>query len=580
MRTMRATATATRSSCCGSCRSTCRSSCRTSGLGRLQEVWREPGNRVLVGVLLIAASVVAAPEPIAASEWRKLSMGELFSDVNSTYEISPDGRTVVFFQDHTVNGSLEIFSVPVDGSAPQVAISGLLSPLAAVTGLQIAPDSNTVVYTASQDTPGVWELYSVPIAGGLPVKLNGTLAADGNVWGNFQLSPAGDRVVYRADHEVDEVFDLFSVGIDGGPSIKLNGTLDDTVVLDLQISPAGDRVVYTAVQDPLSSQVYLYSAPITGGMAVQLNEAMVPGGSVQPHFAIDSNGGRVVYLADQETDDLFELFSVPLTGGAPVKLNGTLPAGGDVSPSFQITPAGDRVVYIADQLLDNAFDLFGVPIAGGSWVELSANTVAGGDVTGPLLINSVGRVVYRADHDSDGVFELYGVRSTGGGPPVKLNGELPDNADILDFQLSPDGVWVVYRAGQIAAVVPQLFRAPVVGPPGADQPLSTLPVQNADHWRIDPRGDRVIALSSAFGSVVRPWQMRLVAPLATEELVDESVFPRAGGVTSFSIGPDGSIVYRADQDSFQILELYSIPAPLFEDGFESGDVTGWTTSAP
>jgi hypothetical protein len=74
--------------------------------------------------------------------------------------------------------------------------------------------------------------------------------------------------------------------------------------------------------------------------------------------------------------------------------------------------------------------------------------------------------------------------------------------------------------------------------------------------------------------------MRLVAPLTTEELVDESIFPSGGGVTTLSIGPDGSIVYRADQDSFQILELYSIPRPLFADGFESGDVTGWTTSAP
>jgi hypothetical protein len=63
-------------------------------------------------------------------------------------------------------------------------------------------------------------------------------------------------------------------------------------------------------------------------------------------------------------------------------------------------------------------------------------------------------------------------------------------------------------------------------------------------------------------------------------LVDESFFPSGGGVTSFAIGPEGSIVYRADQESFQLLELYSIPTPLFEDGFESGDVTGWAAMTP
>jgi Tol biopolymer transport system component len=151
--------------------------------------------------------MVAAPVPVTAFEWRKLSTGALFSDVTSTYEISPNGRSAVFLQDQTVNGSLEVFSVLIDGTAPQVALSGLLSPASAVTGLRISPDGNTVVYSASQDTPGVWELYSVPITGGLSVKLNGELAAGGNASGNFQVSPAGDRVVYLASSVIGGVFE-------------------------------------------------------------------------------------------------------------------------------------------------------------------------------------------------------------------------------------------------------------------------------------------------------------------------------------------------------------------------------------
>ncbi len=68
----------------------------------------------------------------------------------------------------------------------------------------------------------------------------------------------------------------------------------------------------------------------------------------------------MVYLADQDTDNVFELYSVPIGGPATagIKLNGTLVAGGDVSPGFQISPDSGRVLYIADQDTDNVFELY------------------------------------------------------------------------------------------------------------------------------------------------------------------------------------------------------------------------------
>jgi hypothetical protein len=61
---------------------------------------------------------------------------------------------------------------------------------------------------------------------------------------------------------------------------------------------------------------------------IKLNDSLVPGGNVGG-FQISSDSARVVYVADQDTNDVLELYSVPLgSSSAPVKLNGALVPGG------------------------------------------------------------------------------------------------------------------------------------------------------------------------------------------------------------------------------------------------------------
>jgi hypothetical protein len=74
-----------------------------------------------------------------------------------------------------------------------------------------------------------------------------------------------------------------------------------------------------------------------------------------------------VYTADQDVDEVYELYSVPIDASAsPVKLNGPLVAGGDVllestsTLRVQITPDGTRVLYVADQDTDEVLELYSV----------------------------------------------------------------------------------------------------------------------------------------------------------------------------------------------------------------------------
>ena len=56
------------------------------------------------------------------------------------------------------------------------------------------------------------------------------------------------------------------------------------------------------------------------------------------------DGSRVVYRADQEVNEVFELYSVGITGGEVTKLNDELVLGGDVHEfAFPVDP--ERTLY-------------------------------------------------------------------------------------------------------------------------------------------------------------------------------------------------------------------------------------------
>ncbi len=332
------------------------------------------------------------------------------------FRISPDSNWVVYGADQDKDGATELYSVPIGGpdSDGLKLNKGLVLNGSVKEGL-ISPDSSRVVYLADQDTVGVQELYSVPIRG-LPsagIKLNKTLVANGNVAG-FQISPDSKWVVYGADQDKDGATEVYSVPI-GGPDsdgLKLNkGLVLNGSVEEGLISPDSSRVVYLADQDTVGVQE-LYSVPIRGlpSAGLRLNEALVPGRNVDV-FKISPNGGRVVYIADQETVSVHELYSVPVGGPADagIKLNKALPPNGDVS-GFQISPDSSRVVYRADQDNVGVRELYSVSLAGpnASGVKINGTLVALGSVSLEFQISpDSGRVLYIADQDIDGVIELY-----------------------------------------------------------------------------------------------------------------------------------------------------------------------------
>ena len=440
-----------------------------------------------------------------------LSTPSTVIDQMGQYEISPDSRRVVYLGMFAPLYTQELFSVPI-GGGPIALLNHTLTSYQSVSHFLISPDSSTVVYEAERLSDGIMELYSVPISGGTPVKLNGSLTSGGEVsdW-NTVISPDSSRVVYRADQETRWIYEVYSVPIGGGPWIKINGALPSYGDVNwFGLSPDGSQVVYVAEQETTSVSE-LFSAPIGGGPWVKLSGLLPSGGNVEDWgVQISPDSSRVVYFAEQESYDLYELFSAPIgVGGSAVKLNGPLISGGEVS-FFEISPDSSRVVYGADQQSDGVYELYSVPIGGGSWLKLNGAMISGGDVDYFAITPDSSRVVYRADKTTEDVFDLFSA-PIGGGSVNLLNLTYQDNRDVHYFRLSPDSSYVVYLSDMFSDQVDELSLA----------------------WPI----------SSAYPNI----------PRISGTLAD------GGDVEEFGIAGNGRyIIYQADQEINDKVELYSV----------------------
>jgi Tol biopolymer transport system component len=340
------------------------------------------------------------------------------------FQIDALGQFVVHRADEELDGVFELFSVPLDGSAPPVRLHPPL-PAGRTTqsSYKISPDGARVVFLADREVAGRFDLHSVAVDGtSAPHRLNQTLLDTRDVV-DFVISPDGRAVVYRANALAATQFDLFRVPIEGlsPPHRRSSGEVrrgavplprrlsqipaGRAVLLDYRFTADGAFVLYRA-NPVVGNRFELFRVSSGGSSApVQLSGPLVSGGRVSS-FALSLDQSRIVYLADAVVDEVFELYSVPLAGGPVVRLD-ALPSFADVS-SYGIDPDSQRVVYLADRDADNVLELFEAPLDGSAPAErLNASLPVGGDVESDFVSLSGGRTLYRADQIVNDVFELF-----------------------------------------------------------------------------------------------------------------------------------------------------------------------------
>lgn len=416
----------------------------------------------------------------------------VLGDVDAHYFWSPDGERLVYGADAESEGRTDLYAVDLRGETPgpamrltpfeifgvppeldtvawspdstRVAFAGPGVHVADLTGgePQVAqvssewgwansvawsPEGTRLAYLAEPLFGRIEELYLVDLSTALPgepIILNGALAPNGAEVESFRWSPDGRSIVYQASQNVLHTWEIYFVDLSGptpAAPMMINGPLPPDTGLP-GVGPSASLIGWTA------------------------------------------GGECLVYIADEQSEGVNEVFMVDMRSGTPgpgIRIHASLPSGRTVR-SAAISPTGDRVVYVADQLVDNVFELFAVSIVDGEAsepVKVSGPLVTFGDVEGRHTIewSADGRwLLYLADQDVFDIHELYLVDMSepGASSPVKVNTALPAGGTILvENWWSSDSSRIAYRADYAGNGRFDLFVSTLSpeGTPSSPQPI-------------------------------------------------------------------------------------------------------------
>ncbi|UCH22741.1 MAG: PD40 domain-containing protein [Deltaproteobacteria bacterium] len=266
-------------------------------------------------------------DPLTPVNVIKVSANPLVDGGNvGKFAWAPDSSRIAYIADQENDNIFELFTVLPDGTSNK-KVSEDLDTNEEVLEFAWAFDSSTVAYLADPERDSVYELFTAdpdPIAGPDFTRVSLALGVDQSVE-DFVWSPDSFQVAYRADQATPDIIELFTVEPDGSNNRKVSGSLGpDQNVEELKWAPDSSRIAYRADQD--SNDVFeLYTTnPLAVSDFVKVSGAMVAGGNVE-EFEWDPtlNSSFLIYRADQDTLDVFELYNTrPDNNTNVIKISG------------------------------------------------------------------------------------------------------------------------------------------------------------------------------------------------------------------------------------------------------------------
>lgn len=278
----------------------------------------------------------------------------------SDFRLTADGTALVYAA--RLGAGHQLFGLELPSAFDPVPLLELPAFPVFVHTLQLVAGGGRIAFLADLETDGAIELYSVPVDGSAAAVKHSAELVDGGSVVQYALSADGARAVYLADQERDGVVELFGAALDGStPPAKLSGELvEGGDVVSSKVAADGRHVVFVADRSA-DERFEIFVAPVDGASPPALLDAPLTAGEDVLHdFALSPDGRWVAYAADQRVDEVFELFTVPIDGSAPPRVrSGPFVAGGDVRPgTFAFSPDARRLLYAADQDEDEVFELY------------------------------------------------------------------------------------------------------------------------------------------------------------------------------------------------------------------------------
>ena len=337
-------------------------------------------------------------------------------------------------------------------------------------------------------------------------------------------------------------------------------------------------VVFLADKDS-NNTFELYASFNDGSDIFKLSEDLVAGGNVVD-FKISPNGSLVAYVADQESDGLFELYVVPvdkLPNESAVKVSVEIDDGSGIR---EITPRSgryyfawalnsSRVAYIADRK-KNVFELFSSTPSGTVRNLISELTSSDSDVEDFQWEPRSTLLAYVADQDRDDVIELYTARadgtrrSTSGSRnrSIRVSGNMagngvkenPAGSGRYAFGWAPDSTWIVYNADQLISAKFDLFTTT---PDGVRSALISRSQEDVRDFKWAANSERVAYTANDIRQILKVDLYSAPKNGSGSPLLHTNI-SSGKQVATFKWAPDSSrIAFQSDRDSL-FFRLFSV----------------------
>lgn len=466
------------------------------------------------------------------------------------YASDPTGTTALYVADQDQLGVFELYAVATDQSAPAQKLSAPMPSFGDVQwnggqpAFRLGP-AGRVVYRADSTTDGTFELFSVPLDGSAaPAALCPPMTTEG-VW-SFQFSPDGASVVYLADQDIEFVYELFVVPADGSAAAqRIHAPLvEEQSMSGCVFDPAGATAAYPLRRaTPQGSIVEdLFRAPLDGSFAPVLlgSFAMSPFSHGIDEIVFSPDGTWIAFAVSYEISlaTYRRLYLVPADGSLAAR---EIPFTGQhvvVSPRF--TADGSRVVFSVSRPFAAAQALYSVTLTGPS---VALDSTAPGNVAWRL--GPDGGTVYFGDPSG-----IYGVPADGSAPQTLLSSIAPAPDWYDSFLVSPDGQWIVFAtsggsSGSLRSVST------------AGGPLHVLAANGGSSPTFVSGSTRVLYTSGVSPSVTELFLVRTDGRLGPVRVND--ALPAGGTVLGFQVLGTDQALYRASQTTSGVYELFKAP---------------------
>lgn len=333
----------------------------------------------------------------------------------------------------------------------------------------------------------------------------------------------------------------------GITNIKLSGSMPPDGDIELfQINPDSERVIFTADLEA-DEKFELYSVPIDGsGPPVKINDPLSSSGDVRA-FTIAPNGGRVLYgvwFGTSEFDDRY--LSVPVDGSLPAT---ELELPGLGRYIFAISPdSAWAVVFILEKdSTDNA--VHRIPVDGSAAGEPIFIMEAAEHFA---FCSDGGMTIFEGYLSDIGPRQLYSLVFDGTSSPIMLNDPLPDGDGVGEYRMTSDCSYAVFDVN--VQVEPGIWASELYGVliDGSAPAVKLNPPLPSDTsvlgWGIAPNNSQVVFESDHEDEGTLEIY-RIPIDGSSSPLKLNPPLVTGGDAGSIEFPPDGQyVVYVADQE--------------------------------